>query len=70
MFYSNDSGENWYNSTRTSSLDPQTVCESSLLAILHQGSFMDTHLYMTQPHSTMRKAMTFFYSDDAMDVVR
>ena len=65
MFYSNDSGENWYNSTRTASLDPQTSCESSLLAIPHQGSLMDTHLYMTQPHSTMRTGMTFFHSVDA-----
>ncbi len=65
MFYSNDSGENWYNSTRTTTLDPQTSCESSLLAIPHQGSFMDTHLYMTQPHSTSRMGMTFFHSVDA-----
>ena len=65
LFYSNDSGENWYNSTGTSSLDPQTTCESSLLAIPHQGSFMDSHLYISQPHSTNREGMTFFYSVDA-----
>ena len=65
LFYSNDSGENWYNSTRTNTLDPQTSCESSFMTIPHQGSFMDTHLYITQPHSTMREDMTFFYSVDA-----
>ena len=64
MFYSNDSGENWYNLTKTSSLDPQTTCESSLMAIPHQGSAMDSHLYITQPHSTERTAMTFFHSVD------
>jgi hypothetical protein len=26
---------------------------------------MDTHLYMTQPHSTSRVGMTFFHSVDA-----
>ena len=65
MFYSNDSGENWYNSTWTSTLDPQTICQSSLLAIPHQGSFMDSHLYITQPHSRERKGITFFHSVDA-----
>ena len=63
--YSNDSGETWVNSTTASSLDPQTVCESSLLAVPYKGAVMDTHLYLTQPHSTTRENMTFFYSTDA-----
>ena len=35
------------------------------MAIPHQGSFMDTHLYITQPHSSGREKMTFFHSVDA-----
>ena len=65
FFYSNDSGETWVNSTTASSLDPQTICESSLLTIMYVGPAMDAHVYVTQPHSTTRENMTFFYSVDA-----
>ena len=63
--YSNDSGATWVNSTTAATLDPQTMCESSLLAVPYKGVTMDTHLYITQPHSTTRENMTFFYSVDA-----
>ena len=65
LLYSNDSGESWHNSTETSSLNPQTQGESSFLAIPHEGSFMDSHVYISQPHSTSQEAMTVFYSVDA-----
>ena len=63
--YSNDSGETWDNSTVSASLKPQTICESSILAIPYKGVVMDTHLYITQPHSSGRENMTFFHSVDA-----
>ena len=65
FFYSNDSGETWVNSTIASSLDPQTICESSLLTVPYKGVAMDAHVYVIQPHSTTRENMTFFYSVDA-----
>ena len=63
--YSNDSGETWVNSTTAASLDPQTICESSLLTVPYKGVVKDAHVYITQPHSTTRENMTFFYSVDA-----
>ena len=65
FFYSNNSGETWVNSTTAASLDPQTICESSLLTVPYKGVVKDAHVYITQPHSTTRENMTFFYSVDA-----
>jgi len=62
--YSNDSGETWFNTTLAKSLSPQTPCESSLLSIPYKGAYMDTHLYLTSPHSVSRNNMTLFTSSD------
>ena len=62
--YSNDSGETWSNITLAQSLAPQTPCEASLLAIPYKGAYMDTHLYLTSPHSLTRDNLTLFTSSD------
>ena len=62
--YSNDSGETWSNVTLAQSLAPQTPCEASLLAIPYKGAYMDTHLYLTSPHSLTRDNLTLFTSSD------
>ncbi len=64
MAYSNDSGETWKNQSIPETLNPQTKCESSILAIPYGGVYMDTHLYITQPYSLDRQNVTFFHSVD------
>lgn len=62
--YSRDGGETWFNVTLAKSLAPQTSCEGSILAIPYKGVYMDTHLYLTSPHSIRRLNMTVFTSSD------
>ncbi len=64
LAYSNDSGDTWANVTEATSLNPQTSCEGSILTMPYKGAFMDTHLYFSGPHSSMRLNMTVFTSSD------
>lgn len=64
MAYSNDSGGSWYGMNMPKSLNFQTDCESSILAITYKGVYLDTHLYTTEPHSAERQNLTFFHSVD------
>ena len=68
LAYSNDSGETWDNLTLATSLNPQTPCEGSILALPYKGAFRDTHLYLTAPHSPFRINMTLFTSSDGGDL--
>ncbi len=64
LTFSKDYGETWSNPTEVTSLNPQTSCEGSILAVPYKGAFMDTHLYFTAPHSHERLNMTVFTSSD------
>ena len=62
--YSSDEGETWFNTSLAESLVPQTPCESSLASATYKGVYLDTHLYLTAPHSLQRQNMTLFSSSD------
>ena len=62
--YSKDSGESWFNTSVDKSLDPQTPCESSIVSMTYRGVYLNTHLYLTAPHSAERENMTLFTSSD------
>lgn len=62
--YSKDGGESWFNTSLDKSLNPQTPCESSIVSMVYKGVYMDTHLYLTAPHSILRENLTFFSSSD------
>ena len=62
--YSKDGGESWFNTSLDKSLDPQTPCESSIVSMTCKGVYMNTHLYLTSPHSLQRENLTLFTSSD------
>ena len=62
--YSKNGGQTWFNTSIDNSLSPQTPCESSLVSMIYKGVYLDTHLYLTAPHSTVRDNMTLFTSSD------
>ena len=62
--YSNDGGESWFNTSLDTSLNPQTPCESSIVSMTYEGVYLNTHLYLTAPHSTVRENLTLFTSSD------
>lgn len=62
--YSKDGGESWFNTSLDKSLNPQTPCESSIVSMVYKGAYLDTHLYLTAPHSIVRENMTLFTSSD------
>lgn len=62
--YSKDEGETWFNTSLANSLAPQIPCESSLVSMTYTGVFLDTHLYLTAPHSLERREMTLFTSSN------
>ena len=62
--YSNDGGESWFNTSLDTSLNPQTPCESSIVSMTYEGVYLNTHLYLTAPHSTMRENLTLFTSSN------
>ena len=62
--YSKDGGETWFNTSLANGIAPQTPCESSLVSMTYKGVFLDTHLYLTAPHSELREKLTLFTSSD------
>ena len=64
MSYSKNGGESWFNTSVDKSLNPQTPCESSIVSMVYKGVYLDTHLYLTAPHSSVRENMTLFTSSD------
>ena len=62
--YSKDSGVTWFNTSVDGSLSPQTPCECSIVSMVYEGAYLNTHLYLTAPHSILRDNMTLFSSSD------
>ena len=62
--YSNNSGVTWFNTSLNRNLNPQTSCESSIVSMTYKGAYLNTHLYLTAPHSLLRDRMTLFTSSD------
>lgn len=63
---SNDSGCTWSaDPVRPSSLDPQqTHTQASILSVIYNGVYLDTHLYLTQPRSLDQRNVSLYHSVD------
>jgi sialidase-1 len=57
--YSNDGGESWFNTSLDTSLN-----QSSIVSMTYKGVYLNTHLYLTAPHSTLRDNLSLFTSSD------
>ena len=64
LSYSKDGGASWFNTSLDKHLSPQTPCESSIVSMPYKGAYLNTHLYLTSPHSLQRENLTLFTSSD------